>query len=48
MKSLIDYLSFTSVGQNLKNIKEIIFEIGTEEQSGGTNTDEELEYSYHL
>lgn len=29
----------------IKNHKEIIFEIGTEEQSGSTNTPEELEYT---
>ena len=29
----------------LKNKKEIIFEIGTEEQSGSTNTSDELEYT---
>ena len=30
---------------SLKNKKEIIFEIGTEEQSGSTNTQEELDYT---
>ena len=33
------------VGHMLKKKKEIIFEIGTEEQSGSTNTQEELDYT---
>ena len=31
--------------ESIKNNQEIIFEIGTEEQSGSTNTPEELEYT---
>ena len=34
-----------SVEESIKNNQEIIFEIGTEEQSGSTNTPEELEYT---
>ena len=41
---IYELYEFCSV-EALKNNKEVIFEIGTEEQSGSTNTPEELEYT---